>query len=128
MKKREQFKHKHPVNHHPWSIGQRIADKLATFAGSWIFILCLIAFIFLWVSINIYEFITKSFDPYPFIFLNLILAIITAILAPIILMSQNRSEQKDRLRAEYDYEVNLKAEKEVREIKEQLTRIEKRLK
>ena len=117
----------HPINRHKWSVTQKIADWLATFAGSWGFIFFVIIFIILWTLVNAYELITK-FDPYPFVFLNLVLGIITAILAPIILMSQNRETQRDRLRAEYDYDINKKAEKEIREMKEQLNRIEKKLK
>lgn len=117
---------KHPVNKHKWSLAQKIADKLSSFAGSWEFIFFLIIFILIWTSINIYE-ILKKFDPYPFVFLNLILAIITSILAPVILMSQNREAQRDRIRAEYDYELNKKAEREIEQIKKQLDRIERKL-
>lgn len=117
----------HPINRHRWSFAQKIADKLANFAGSWEFITLLILFIVAWTLINAYE-IIERFDSYPFVFLNLILAIITSILTPVILMSQNRASQRDRLRAEYDYELNKKSEKEIQELKRQLDRIERKLK
>lgn len=116
----------HPINRHQWSFAQRIADKLASFTGSWIFISFLIFFIIIWTIINLYVLIER-FDPYPFIFLNLILNIITVILTPAILMSQNRQSQRDRIRTEYDYQLNKKSEKEIEQIKKQLDRIEKRL-
>ncbi|MEK6859519.1 MAG: DUF1003 domain-containing protein [Nanoarchaeota archaeon] len=117
---------KHPINRHKWGIIQKTEDFLAKFAGSWGFILFLIIFIILWVIINLYGFIYKS-DPYPFIFLNLILNIITVIIAPIILMSQNRESQRDRVRAEYDYKINKKAELEIEQLKKQLDKIERRM-
>jgi uncharacterized membrane protein len=125
---KEEVNHKHPANIQKWSWEQRIADKLATFAGSWKFILFLIFLIILWIGVNIYELLFSKFDPYPFIFLNLMLGIITAIMAPVILMSQNRQSQRDRIRSEYDYAVNKKSEKEIEEIKKQLDKIEKKLK
>ena len=88
-------------------------------------------FFTIWVAVNAYFFVTyeigKPFDPYPFILLNLILSTLAAIQAPVILMSQNRESQRDRIRGEYDYAVNKKAEKEIEEIKEQLIRIERKL-
>ena len=124
--------HKHPINRHNWSVGQKIADKLATFSGSWGFILFLIFFIIIWVIFNVYEILKMTgggtFDPYPFIFLNLVIGIVTATISPIILMAQNRAGQRDRIRAEYDYEINKKAEREIEEIKKQLDRIERKLK
>lgn len=125
---KKEVEHKHPANRHKWSWGQKIADWLATFAGSWKFIICLILLIVIWMGINAYEFFFTSFDPYPFVFLNLIMGTITAILAPVILMSQNRQEQKDRIRAEYDYEVNKKAEREIEELRKQLDRVERKIK
>lgn len=100
--------------------GQRMADKIATFGGSWIFILCFFSFILIWMLINIWVLSTKPFDAYPFILLNLILSCLAAIQAPIIMMSQNRKEQKDRARSENDYKVNLKAELEIRLLHEKL--------
>ena len=108
--------------------GQKAADFLAKWAGSWTFILLFLFFLILWMIVNaIWIIFRKIWDPYPFILLNLILSCLAAIQAPIILMSQNRQSQKDRLRAEYDYEVNRKAEKQIQEIKKQLNRIEKKL-
>jgi len=122
----------HPVAKHKWSFGQKAADIITSKMGSWTFIILFALFIFIWISLNTYFLIkyfqTNSFDPYPFILLNLFLSCLAALQAPIILMSQNREAQKDRLRAEYDYQVNRKAEKEIQEIKAQLLRIEKKLK
>jgi uncharacterized membrane protein len=96
------------------SLGQRIADKVAAFGGSWTFIISFFSFILIWILINIWLLSIKSFDPYPFILLNLILSCLAAIQAPIIMMSQNRQEQKDRQRGEHDYKINLKAELEIK--------------
>lgn len=96
------------------TMGQRVADKIAVFGGSWTFIIAFFSFILIWLVINIWVFTTDSFDPYPFILLNLILSCLAAIQAPIIMMSQNRQEQKDRTRAEHDYKINLKAELEIK--------------
>ncbi|MFH1358858.1 MAG: DUF1003 domain-containing protein [archaeon] len=112
------------------TLGQITADFLTKWAGSWIFIILFFVFIAAWMAMNTYFwFQYKSgdpFDPFPFILLNLILSCLAAIQAPVILMSQNRQAQKDRLKAEYDYQVNRTAEKEIREIKTQLDRIERR--
>jgi len=112
----------------PKTFGQKAADWLTTWAGSWTFIISVAIFLFFWMSINTAWLIFgRVWDPYPFILLNFILSTIAAMQAPIILMSQNRTSQKDRARAEYDYAVNKKAEREIRELKVQLDRIEKRL-
>lgn len=120
----------HPYNH-KLTFGQKTSDLLTKWAGSWTFIIFFILFLILWMILNTYFWLkyisNESFDPYPFILLNLILSALAAFQAPIILMSQNRAAQMDRIRAEYDYEVNRKAEKEIREIKTQLNNIEKRL-
>lgn len=108
------------------SMAQKAADKLSAFVGSWTFIFLFIIFIILWISANIYAWM-NNWDPYPFILLNLALSIAAALQAPIILMAQNRSGQKDRIRSEYDYKVNRKAEREIETIKKQLDRIEKKL-
>jgi len=100
--------------------GQRLADKIAAFGGSWGFIMFFFAFILVWMLLNILVLAIHAFDPYPFILLNLILSCIAAIQAPIIMMSQNRQEQKDRLRGEHDYKVNLKAELEIRLLHEKI--------
>jgi uncharacterized membrane protein len=100
--------------------GQRLADHVASFGGSWTFILSFAAFLFVWIAINIFVFAAKPFDPYPFILLNLILSTIAALQAPVIMMSQNRQEEKDRERAKKDYMINLKSELEIRMLHEKL--------
>lgn len=100
--------------------GQKAADKIASFGGSWGFILLFFGFILVWMFINIWALHSKAFDPYPFILLNLILSCLAAIQAPIIMMSQNRQEQKDRQRAEQDYKINLKAELEIKLLSEKM--------
>lgn len=91
------------------SIGDRMADNIARFAGSWAFILIFLSSLVFWIILNAFL-LTKAFDAYPFILLNLILSCVAAIQAPVIMMSQNRQEEKDRLRSQNDYKVNLKAE------------------
>jgi len=102
------------------STAQRWADKIASFGGSWKFIISFGVFILVWIIINIYSVQEKGFDPYPFILLNLILSCIAALQAPVIMMSQNRQEEKDRERAKNDYMVNLKSELEVRMLHEKM--------
>lgn len=102
------------------TLGQRIADKVAAFGGSWTFIITFFTFLIIWMAINIWVFTAKPFDPYPFILLNLILSCLAAIQAPIIMMSQNRQEQKDRQRNEHDYKINLKAELEIKLLSEKI--------
>jgi len=91
------------------SVGARMADGIAKFAGSWTFILIFIGCLIGWIAVNVIM-LTKAFDPYPFILLNLMLSCVAAIQAPVIMMSQNRQEEKDRLRAQNDYKTNLKTE------------------
>jgi len=98
------------------TFGQRLADRVATFGGSWSFIMLFGGGLIIWIAINSYVLLTRPFDPYPYILLNLILSCVAAVQAPIIMMSQNRQEAKDRLRSEHDYQVNLKAEIEVRQL------------
>jgi uncharacterized membrane protein len=100
--------------------GQRIADKIASFGGSWTFIIFFFLFILLWMSINIVVLLKRPFDPYPFILLNLILSCLAAIQAPVIMMSQNRKEEKDRKRSQNDYKINLKAELEIKLLHEKI--------
>ncbi|MCK9219060.1 MAG: DUF1003 domain-containing protein [Bacteroidales bacterium] len=100
--------------------GQKIADKVASFGGSWTFIILFGMFILIWITINVVWFLNRSFDPYPFILLNLILSCLAAIQAPVIMMSQNRQEDKDRKRAKNDYMVNLKSELEIRLLHEKI--------
>ena len=102
------------------TMGQRVADKVATFGGSWTFILSFLAFLLLWIAANAFILMNKGFDPYPFILLNLILSCLAALQAPVIMMSQNRQEEKDRERARNDYMVNLKSELEIRLLHEKL--------
>ncbi|NCN86968.1 DUF1003 domain-containing protein [archaeon] len=110
----------------PTKFGERAADNVTRWAGSWTFILSFLFFLGLWMATNVYAWL-RSWDPYPFILLNLVLSCIAALQAPIILMSQNRAAQKDRQRAEYDYAVNRRAEREIQAIQTQLDRIEKKL-
>jgi uncharacterized membrane protein len=102
------------------TLGQKLADKIASFGGSWTFIIIFFSFILVWMGINIWVLVTKPFDPFPFILLNLILSCLAAIQAPIIMMSQNRKEQKDRQRGEHDYKINLKAELEIKLLSEKI--------
>jgi uncharacterized membrane protein len=95
------------------SLGERLADGIARVGGSWSFIISFLVFLVVWTLINTIILTSRAFDPYPFIFLNLVLSMIAAIQAPIIMMSQNRQTERDRFEAAKDYEVNLKAELEV---------------
>jgi uncharacterized membrane protein len=103
------------------TFGQRAADKIATFGGSWTFIISFFIILAIWIAFNVWALHNKGFDPYPFILLNLILSCLASIQAPIIMMSQNRQEEKDRERAEWDLKINEKAEAEIREISKKLT-------
>src|SRR5690606_27795631 len=103
-----------------FTYGQRLADTIASFGGSWKFIIIFGAFILVWMCINIIFLASKAFDPYPFILLNLILSCLAALQAPVIMMSQNRQEEKDRERAKQDYMINLKSELEIRMLHEKL--------
>jgi uncharacterized membrane protein len=102
------------------TFGERLADRIADIGGSWSFILGFAGFLLLWVAVNSFVLLMRPFDPYPFILLNLILSCLAAIQAPIIMMSQNRQEARDRLRSENDYRVNLKAELEIRHLNEKI--------
>lgn len=102
------------------TFGERAADRVASFGGSWTFILIFIAVLILWMMVNVVGLMKQPFDPYPFILLNLVLSSLAAIQAPVIMMSQRRQETKDRLRAENDYRVNLKAELEIRQLHEKM--------
>jgi uncharacterized membrane protein len=105
------------------TFGQKIADHIASFGGSWTFIISFFTFILLWMLVNIWMLAKKPFDPYPFILLNLILSCLAAIQAPIIMMSQNRQEHKDRIRSEHDYKINLKAELEIQLLNEKVEHV-----
>lgn len=104
----------------PLTFGQRLADRIAAFGGSWPFIIIFLSFIVVWMCINTLLLRQRGYDPYPYILLNLILSCLAALQAPVIMMSQNRTEQRDRKRAEYDYEVNKKAEMEIRMLHEKI--------
>ena len=104
------------------TFGNRLADKIAAFGGSWRFIISFGIILLFWVLVNVYL-LTKPFDPYPFILLNLVLSSLAALQAPVIMMSQNRQEAKDRLRSEQDYRINLKAELEIKALHDKLDHI-----
>ncbi len=108
-----------------YTLGQRAADKIAKFAGSWAFIFSFTGVLILWMAVNALL-AAKAFDPYPFILLNLVLSCVAAIQAPLIMMSQNRQEEKDRQRAENDYKVNLKTEIMIEDIFDKVTAILKK--
>ncbi len=108
-----------------YTLGQRAADKIAKFAGSWAFIFSFTGVLILWMVVNTIL-AAKAFDPYPFILLNLVLSCVAAIQAPLIMMSQNRQEEKDRQRAENDYKVNLKTEIMIEDIFDKVTAILKK--
>lgn len=100
--------------------GQKISDKVASFGGSWMFIISFFIILFIWILFNTLTPKTFNFDPYPFILMNLILSCIAALQAPIIMMSQNRVEEKDRKRSENDYLINLKSELEIRALHDKI--------
>lgn len=102
------------------TVGQKLADHIAEFGGSWFFIISFFCFLAGWIILNVWILANKAFDPYPFILLNLMLSCVAAIQAPVIMMSQNRQEQKDRQRAEHDYKINLKAELEIKLLSEKI--------
>ncbi len=110
----------------PKSFGQRAADALTSFCGSWTFIIILFLYIGVWISFNLYAWFLQ-WDPWPFILLNLTLSCLAAVQAPIILMSQNRQEERDRIKADRDYMINRKAEKEVENMQQDLDDIKKML-
>ena len=103
-----------------WSFGEKLADQIAAFGGSWLFLVSFGVFLAVWIVINTVVLVARPPDPYPFILLNLVLSCLAAIQAPIIMMSQNRLEAKDRLRSQHDYQVNLKAELEIRHLHEKI--------
>lgn len=102
------------------TFGQQLSDNIARFGGSWSFILLCVTVLVGWIAVNSIALFTKPFDPYPYILLNLLLSCLAALQAPVIIMSQNRQEAKDRLRAMHDYQVNLKAELEIRHLHEKI--------
>lgn len=104
----------------PANFGERAADRVASFGGSWTFILLFVSVLVVWICLNVIGIMAKPFDPYPFILLNLLLSCVAALQAPVIMMSQRRQETKDRLRSQNDYRVNLKAELEIRLLHEKI--------
>ena len=108
------------------TFGERLSDRIAEFGGSWKFLISFGAVLLIWIAINGVILVTRAFDPYPFILLNLILSCLAAVQAPVIMMSQNRAEARDRLRAENDYKVNLKAELEIRHLHEKIDHLLRR--
>jgi len=102
------------------SFGEIAADAVARFGGSWAFIISFLVVLMIWMAVNVTGYLTGTFDPYPFILLNLVLSCIAALQAPVIMMSQRRQEAKDRLRSENDYKVNLKAELEIRHLHDKI--------
>jgi uncharacterized membrane protein len=123
--KREEFQHlNHPAFKKKITLGQKASDIVTDIIGSWGFIVLILAILLGWIIMNGYVFVAYElgtpFDPAPFILLNLVVGCLSAIYTPIILMSQNRQAHKDRLKAEYDYQINKKAEREIQEIKKLL--------
>ena len=106
------------------TFGERLADRVAVIGGSWSFIIGFMLFLVTWAAINTVILISFAFDPYPFIFLNLLLSMLAALQAPVIMMSQNRQAAKDRLAAALDYEVNLKAETEIADLHDKVDRLQ----
>jgi CRP/FNR family cyclic AMP-dependent transcriptional regulator len=109
------------------TLGQRVADKVATFGGSWPFIFIFGGILLFWVLLNSTALLARHFDPYPYILLNLFLSMLAAVQAPVIMMSQNRQSAKDRLKGDLDYEVNLKAELEVAQLHRKVDNLYERL-
>jgi len=106
------------------TFGEKLADKVAAIGGSWSFIIGFMLFLVAWAAINTVLLISLAFDPYPFIFLNLLLSMLAALQAPVIMMSQNRQAAKDRLAAALDYKVNLKAETEIADLHDKVDRLQ----
>ena len=109
------------------TFGQQVSDKIADVAGSWTFILTFMFLLIVWISLNYWVLVNKPFDPYPFILLNLVLSCIAALQAPIIMMSQNRQESKDRLRAENDFLIDQKTEIIIEELYTKICALEENL-
>ena len=117
---------KEKINFDKLTFGQRLADRVTTFGGSWAFIISFFIFLLVWVLVNSFWLSRfESWDPYPFVFLNLILACLVSLQAPMILMSQNRHQERDRAKAEKDYMINRKAEREIEIIQKELRAIKR---
>ncbi len=117
----------HPIFHQELSLGQKAADAIAKFGGSWAFIIIFFTLLIIWMGINSWVLIKKPFDPYPYILLNLTLSCLAAIQAPIILMAQNRQTERDRVDAKYDHAINRKAERENQQMIKDLASIKRYL-
>jgi len=102
------------------TFGERLSDSIAAFGGSWTFIIFFSLILLVWIGLNSFILANRAFDPYPYILMNLVLSALAALQAPVIMMSQNRSEARDRLRGENDYKINLKAELEIRHLHEKI--------
>jgi uncharacterized membrane protein len=102
------------------TFGEKLANRLTEFVGSWPFLILFLGILLAWVGVNSFVLLVRPFDPYPYIFLNLVLSCMAAIQAPVIMMSQNRQDTRDRLRAEQAYRINLKSELEIRTLHEKL--------
>ncbi len=118
--------HAHPVFQKSLTFSQKASDRLTEFCGSWTFIISVFIIMAIWMSLNVLM-LFKHWDPYPFILLNFVLSCLAAVQAPIILMSQNRQAERDRINAKYDYQVNRKAEREIQQIGKELKMIRKSL-
>jgi uncharacterized membrane protein len=108
------------------TFGEKLSDSIAAFGGSWTFIIFFSLVLVIWIALNSFVLATRAFDPYPYILMNLVLSALAALQAPVIMMSQNRSEARDRLRGENDYKINLKAELEIRHLHEKLDHLLRR--
>ncbi len=117
----------HPIFREEKTIGQKAADFIANFGGSWTFVISLIVILLAWMAINAFILTQKPFDPYPFILLNLVLSTLAAFQAPIILMAQNRQTQRDRIDAKYDHAINRKSERENRKMMRDLAILKRHL-
>lgn len=113
----------HDRHHRSMTIGQQVADKTALTIGSWVFIIAQTVAVSLWVAINLTAYM-RRWDPYPFILLNLMFSVQAAYAAPIIMMSQNRQSERDQIQAQQDLETNIKAEQEIEDVQERLSRME----
>ncbi len=108
------------------TFGQRVADQVAKFGGSWTFIFLFLSLLVVWMLFNTFVLARQAFDPFPYILLNLLLSCLAALQAPVIMMSQNRMSEKDRIQAKHDYEVNIKAELEILQIQEKINELRER--
>jgi uncharacterized membrane protein len=127
LHKNKEEEDKHPTLKGKLTLGQRAADVVTGFFGSWAFIIFILIFMAIWMSINVMM-VLYRWDPYPFILLNFVLSCLAALQAPVILMSQNRQAERDRITAKYDYQVNRKAEREITDIKNDVEEIKRMLK